>query len=114
MCSRCGRVLTARRNPERAATHSCGQFPTHLRLPDGSAVLCVLAVDSAYAKSILVVAPHPDDEALIAAGIIRAGIEAGDIVNVAVMTNGDVNGTSVGYTREGESVAAMNLLGVIE
>jgi LmbE family N-acetylglucosaminyl deacetylase len=62
----------------------------------------------------MVFGPHPDDEALIASGIVRAAIARGDTVKVVVVTNGDVNGTAVGTTRQGESVAAMQLLGLTE
>ncbi len=68
----------------------------------------------AGARSIMVVGPHEDDEALLAAGRIRAAILAGDTVTVVLATNGDSNGTDAGLMREGESVAAARLLGVPE
>ncbi|MGA9544730.1 MAG: PIG-L family deacetylase, partial [Candidatus Sulfotelmatobacter sp.] len=47
-------------------------------------------------KRILVFAPHPDDEALMASGVIYSALQNGDTVNVVVMTNGDSqNGGSV-------------------
>src|SRR2546421_198447 len=70
----------------------------------------------AAAKTILVIAPHPDDEALIAAGRIRAAVLAGDTVKIIVVTNGDaqLGGVDRGLQREGESVAAAQLLGLTE
>lgn len=69
---------------------------------------------SAQNKTILIFAPHPDDEALCCAGVINAARANGDTVKVVVVTNGDAAGTSDGLLREGESVAAMALLGLNE
>src|SRR5574340_1404799 len=44
---------------------------------------------------ILVVAPHPDDESLGCAGLIKQAVENGADVHVVVMTNGDANEWSV-------------------
>src|ERR1019366_2129446 len=70
----------------------------------------------AQGKSILVIAPHPDDEALCCAGVIYSNLQAGNTVTVAIVTNGDdytsPATTSAGYTREGESIAAMTGLGL--
>lgn len=65
-------------------------------------------------KRILVISPHPDDEALCCSGVIYAALQSGDTVNVAVMTNGDYYspGTPLGYTREAETIAGMATLGV--
>jgi membrane protein DedA with SNARE-associated domain len=71
-------------------------------------LLLTFHVQDFFAKAILVFAPHPDDEALMAAGIITTALTNGDNVKVVVMTNGNVNGASVGYTREGESVRIPN------
>ena len=43
-------------------------------------------------EKLLVLVPHEDDEALIAAGIIHNAILEGDTVKVAIVTNGDCNG----------------------
>jgi LmbE family N-acetylglucosaminyl deacetylase len=64
------------------------------------------------AKTILIVAPHPDDEALCCSGIIDTVTERGDTVFVVVLTNGDA--FQSGLQREGETVTAMGLLGVPE
>ncbi|TMB23334.1 MAG: hypothetical protein E6J65_13825 [Deltaproteobacteria bacterium] len=66
----------------------------------------------AAGKTIIVFAPHPDDEALIAAGRVRAGLTSGDSVKIVVVTNGEVGGDPIG--REGESVAAAQVLGLTE
>jgi MYXO-CTERM domain-containing protein len=66
------------------------------------------------AKTVMVIGPHPDDEAIIGAGRTRAGVDANDIVKVVVVTNGDFNGQAVGYQREPESVNAALALGLGE
>jgi LmbE family N-acetylglucosaminyl deacetylase len=70
----------------------------------------------AQGKTIMVIAPHPDDEALCCSGIIYAAKQAGDTVKVVVVTNGDdyqsPANQSLGYTREAETVAAMTGLGL--
>jgi LmbE family N-acetylglucosaminyl deacetylase len=70
----------------------------------------------AQAKTILVIAPHPDDEALCCSGVIYANKLAGNTVKVAIVTNGDdytsPASKSGGLTREGESIAAMTGLGL--
>ena len=77
--------------------------------------LCLLGAPSrASAKNVLVIGPHEDDETLIAAGRVRASILAGDTVTIALITNGDISGTATGIERQGESVAAAQLLGLTE
>ena len=63
---------------------------------------------------ILVVAPHPDDEVLIAAGIIARARRAGVDVDVAVMTNGGLGCGRDGGVRQAESVTGLAALGVTE
>ena len=67
---------------------------------------------------ILVVAPHPDDEIILASGIIAGAVERGEPVRIVYMTNGDhytgVPRVADGYIRQGESVTAQAYLGVIE
>ncbi len=65
-------------------------------------------------EKLLVLVPHEDDEALIAAGIIHNAILEGDTVKVAIVTNGDCNGwnQSLGVRRINESIAAMEVLGL--
>jgi LmbE family N-acetylglucosaminyl deacetylase len=69
---------------------------------------------AAAARTIMIISPHPDDEALMSAGRIRAAVEAGDTVKVVVVTNGDIGGVERGLQRQGESVAAAELLGLTE
>jgi LmbE family N-acetylglucosaminyl deacetylase/lysophospholipase L1-like esterase len=65
--------------------------------------------------SIMVIAAHPDDESLMAAGVIKKALASGDSVKVVIVTNGDYTGTSVGLARELESKAALvDVLGVNE
>jgi LmbE family N-acetylglucosaminyl deacetylase len=70
----------------------------------------------AQGKSILVIAPHEDDEALCCSGVIYSNVKAGNTVTVAVVTNGEDYAskptTAAGYTREAETIAAMTGLGV--
>jgi N-acetyl-1-D-myo-inositol-2-amino-2-deoxy-alpha-D-glucopyranoside deacetylase len=78
---------------------------------------------------LLVVAPHPDDEVLGAAGLIRRVVRSGGAVHVVWMTSGDgfpegvetADGIShptpqdyrgYGTLREGEARAAVGVLGV--
>ena len=79
-------------------------------------LLLVPGIAFAQGKNIVVLAPHPDDEALCCSGVIYNALQHGDNVNIVVVTNGDssVVGTSLGYQREGESVAGMALLGLGE
>src|SRR5882672_5420817 len=68
----------------------------------------------AAAKTILVFAPHPDDETLVAGGRVRAAVLAGDTVKIVVVTNGDIHGVDSGLRRQGESVAAAQIFGLTE
>lgn len=80
---------------------------------------------------ILILAPHPDDEAIGCAGIIQQAVAAGAQVGVAYLTNGDHNEVAfivhekhpaifqrqfinMGEKRKREAVKAMQLLGLKE
>lgn len=63
---------------------------------------------------LVVVAPHPDDETLIAGGVLASAVAAGKRVAVVIVTNGDFTCARNGFVREGEAVAAMGVLGVPE
>src|SRR5579862_588332 len=69
---------------------------------------------TAQGKTIVVFAPHPDDEGLCCAGIISAAKAAGNTVKIVVVTNGDFYGYNTTAQREAETVAGMALLGVAE
>src|SRR5687768_1228757 len=78
-----------------------------------SFALSALALPTARAD-YLVIAPHPDDDILIAAGVIHRARQAGITVWVMFATNGDVEGISTGLARQGEAINALALLGVDE
>jgi LmbE family N-acetylglucosaminyl deacetylase len=62
----------------------------------------------------VVIAPHPDDETLIASGVLARAREAGEDVAVIVMTNGDYDCVHDGLRRQRESRAGLAALGVPE
>jgi len=68
----------------------------------------------AAAQGVMVVAPHPDDDVVIASGVIRRAVLRGETVNVVYVTNGDWVGASSGIVRQGEVVTAQAALGVTE
>ena len=59
-------------------------------------VLISWPVSSARAagRSVLIVAPHPDDDLLYGAGIAATALAQGDSVKVVYMPNGDLYGGS--------------------
>ena len=61
---------------------------------------------------VLIIAPHPDDESIGCAGVIRYCVENNISVKIVILTDGCLSGSAV--TRHDESVAAMELLGVKE
>jgi LmbE family N-acetylglucosaminyl deacetylase len=63
-----------------------------------------LAMAHAHA-SVLVIAPHPDDDILAAAGVVHRAL-GHEEVTVVYMTNGDATGIDQGLLRQGEAVAA--------
>jgi LmbE family N-acetylglucosaminyl deacetylase len=66
------------------------------------------------AVDLVVVAPHPDDEALIASGVMLRAKQEGQRVAVIVMTNGDFDCQADGLVREHESVRGLAQLGIDE
>ena len=60
---------------------------------------------------VLVVAPHPDDETISSAGVIRYCIEHNIPVEVLVVTNGG-DSKSIGTQRHSETLTAMGKLGL--
>ena len=78
------------------------------------ASLCWTPLSFASSQSVLVVAPHPDDDLLYAAGVVANALAAGDSVKVVYMTNGDNEGVSGGLLRENEAVAGQAEIGTPE
>ena len=62
----------------------------------------------------LILAPHPDDATLIAAGVIARAVRANVGVAVAFVTNGDLTCGQDGAVRESESIRALAQLGLDE
>jgi LmbE family N-acetylglucosaminyl deacetylase len=74
-----------------------------------------MCTSTTVASGVLVVAPHPDDDVLIASGVIYNAIARGDDVKVVYMTNGDIHGVAEGLRRQNEAVAGqVQHLGTIE
>ena len=67
-----------------------------------------------FGVDVLVIAPHPDDEVLLAAGVMDRAVREGRRVSVIIVTNGDYSCERDGYLREAESIAALKSLGVRE
>jgi len=81
------------------------------------------------ADRVLILAPHPDDEAIGCAGIIQEAVSKGVDIKIVYLTNGDHNQVSfivyekrltlrkgefihMGEVRKNEAIKAMKLLGV--
>lgn len=69
---------------------------------------------AAPTERIWVVAPHPDDEVLMAGATLLDAVARGVEVEVVVMTNGDLSCGRDGWARQDESIAALAELGVDE
>ena len=76
------------------------------------AALLLMATAATASAQVVVFAPHPDDEALFASGIVYRAVQSGQNVTVVVATNGDCEVPTVGHTRELETIAAMGQLGL--
>ena len=63
-------------------------------------------------KRILVMAPHEDDEMLMAGGAMNRAVANGDEVYVVYATNGDYSGVDHGKLRIRDTVNALNTIGV--
>jgi LmbE family N-acetylglucosaminyl deacetylase len=66
------------------------------------------------ATDLVVIAPHPDDEVLLASGLLLRAKQAQERVAVIIMTNGDFDCQVDGLVRQSESVQALAELGVAE
>ncbi len=76
--------------------------------------LTTLFSASFSSAKILVLAPHPDDDIITAAGITYQAVVRAEPVKIVFMTNGDILGINRGYLRQGEAVTAEAFLGVME
>lgn len=82
-------------------------------------------------QRILILAPHPDDEAIACSGVIQKALKVGAQVKIVYLTNGDHNELSfivyekrltmrqgafihMGMVRQKESIKAMKFLGLAE
>jgi LmbE family N-acetylglucosaminyl deacetylase len=64
---------------------------------------------------VLIIAPHPDDEALMASGVIVNALANGQPAKVVIVTNGDhMEGMAYGLRRQKESITAMRQLSLQE
>lgn len=78
--------------------------------PATTAAIAEIASDD----RLWVLAPHPDDEVLMAGELLRDAVRRGRPYSVLVMTNGDLSCARNGHARQGESVEALAELGVPE
>jgi LmbE family N-acetylglucosaminyl deacetylase len=102
-----------RRTSDRTVSTATSKGPPRSALRASAlAVWCfAIGVQAAQAQ-VLILAPHPDDEALFASGIIYQARLSGQTVKVVVATNGDCAVPTIGQVRQQESVAAMGVLGL--
>ncbi len=63
---------------------------------------------------VLVIAPHPDDEVLMAGGAMAQAVRRGERVAVVLMTNGDLSCERDGRVRQAETIDALAAIGVGE
>ena len=75
-------------------------------LPAGWLAFVTTTPAVAAGRTVLIVAPHPDDDILYGAGVAANALAAGDIVKIVYMTNGDLQGTAAGLGRQDEAVNA--------
>jgi LmbE family N-acetylglucosaminyl deacetylase len=78
-------------------------------------VSSLAAAAVAQGKSVLIVAAHPDDDLLIAAGVAARALAAGDSLTVVYMTNGDYyHGVAEGLGRQAAAVKGQGVIGTSE
>ena len=72
--------------------------------------------EPADAVELVVIAPHPDDEVLMAGGVLEQAVKAGRRAAVIVLTNGDLGcfDDRDGAVRQAETVAALEAIGLDE
>jgi LmbE family N-acetylglucosaminyl deacetylase len=66
--------------------------------------------------NVLIISPHPDDEAIGCGGTLRKHVEDGDVVSVAFLTSGEAGGhdrppDETASVREAEARLAADILG---
>jgi LmbE family N-acetylglucosaminyl deacetylase len=76
--------------------------------------LFLFGAPAAARADILVVSPHPDDDLIMAAGVVQRALARGEQVRVVYITNGDFGGVSQAPTRQAEAVAGQAALGLGE
>lgn len=85
-------------------TYSYGNYPIKsMQYPPGPLINS--------SDKVMIIAPHPDDEAIGNAGVIRYCVENKIPVKVVVVTDGDI-GRGLAVKRHDESVEAMEILGL--
>lgn len=92
-----------------------------LRFMLGSCVLllllqggCARATRAGGPVDLLVLAPHPDDEVLMAGGVLENARRAGQRAAVVLLTNGDYTCQRDGWRRQRETLDALSSLGVTD
>lgn len=90
-------------------SRSCTAWLLHVHAFAGALLLA-----TPVRAGILVIAPHPDDDVIIAAGVVHKAHERGERVSIVFMTNGDKTSVGDGLQRQSEAVAAQALLGTSE
>ena len=93
------------------ARHTRPQRSFVIRIVALTLMISGLITHAANAQ-VVVISPHPDDEALFASGIVYRARQNGQAIKVVVVSNGDCEMTTIGHQREQESIAAMELLGL--
>ncbi len=71
-----------------------------------------LTVPAMAAESVMIIAAHPDDEALMAAGVMKQALIRNDYLKVVLVTNGDAHSLERGYVRQQESLAGLSIIGI--
>ena len=91
-----------------------GNNKVSLRRTEGSGEPYIdsVTVNKSEHKTVMVIAPHEDDEILAFAGSIMAAAGRGDTVKVVLMTNGDYFGKELAEVRIAESAKALEHLGI--
>ena len=77
-------------------------------------LLFPIALPAQPKPGILIVAPHPDDDVIIAAGVVYRAHQRGEEVHVVYVTSGDANGVKLATVRQAEAVEGQRRLGTPE